>query len=73
LLAPQLWVGSLYGPNHLCPRILHGTDMSMLLRRPDLCWGILRNLCLGILYGLGLRPYPFLGRPALELRQQGFG
>jgi hypothetical protein len=62
------------GPD-LCPRILHGPDVSVLLHGPDLWSGILHNLCWGILYGLygpDLCPCIFLGRPSLELLEQGF-
>ena len=48
----------------------------LLLNGPDLFWGSLHKLCLGILYGL-YGPDQclciFLGRPSLELIQQGFG
>ncbi len=65
------------GPD-LCPCILHGSDVSVLLHGPDLWSGILHNLYWGILYGLDgmyghdLCPYIFLGRPSLELLQQVF-
>jgi hypothetical protein len=72
LLAPQLWMGILHGPD-LCPRILHGAKLSVPWRRPDLGSGILRRQRLAILHWLGLRPYIFRGRPGLELRQQGLG
>jgi hypothetical protein len=54
---------------------LHGPDLLLLLHGPDLFWGSLHDLW-GILYGLyalGLWPCIFLGRPGLELIQQGFG
>jgi hypothetical protein len=60
----------------LCSGILHGPDLSLLLHGPDLFWGSLRDLCLGILHGLygpDLCLCIFLGRPSLELIQQGFG
>jgi hypothetical protein len=47
--------------------------LSLLLHGPDLFWGILHDLRLGILYGLcglygpDLWPCIFLGRPSLEL------
>jgi hypothetical protein len=50
-----------------------------ILHGPDLCLGILHTLCSGILYGLyglygpDLCPRLLLGRPSLELLQQGFG
>src|SRR5712672_945351 len=49
---------------------LHGLDL--LLHRPDLFWGSLHDLCLGILcgrYGPDLYLCIFLGRPSLELIQ----
>jgi hypothetical protein len=55
---------------------LHGPDLLLLLHGPDLFWGSLHKLCLGILYGLygpDLCLCIFLGRPSLELIQQGFG
>ena len=63
----------------LCPRILHGPDVSVLLYRPDSCRGIfLHNLCRGILHNVGLGILHglhghdqclriFAGRPSLEL------
>ena len=53
---------------------LHGPDL--LSHRPDLFWGILHDLRLGILYrlyGPDLWPCIFLGRRSLELIQRGFG
>jgi hypothetical protein len=47
----------------------------MLLRGPNLRWGILCNRYAGILYEryrLDLCPRLFVGRPSLELVQQGF-
>jgi hypothetical protein len=74
MLPPDLCSGIPLGPD-LSPRILHGPDLSVLLHGPDLCCGILHNLYWGILYGLygpNLCPCIFLGRPSLELLQQGF-
>src|SRR5260370_2402414 len=81
LLPPDLCSGILHGPD-LCPRILYGPDPSVLLHGPDrlgifhnLFWDILHHLCWVTLYGLyrhDLCPYIFLGRPSLELLQQGF-
>ena len=62
------------GPD-LCSCILHGPDPSVLFHGPDLRWGILHNLYRGSLHGLcgpGLCPCLFLGRPSLELLEQGF-
>ena len=70
------------GPD-LCSRILHGPDPSVLFGGLDLCWGILHNLYRGSwrglyrgslhgLCGLDLCPCIFLGRPGLELLEQGF-
>ena len=67
----------------LCPRILHGPEVSVLFHGPDFWSGILHNLCWGILYGPDLCPrilhglYDqclriFVGRPSLELPEQGF-
>ena len=50
--------------------------MSLLLHGPDLFWGILHDLRLGILYrlyGPDLWPCIVFGRPSLELIQRGFG
>src|SRR5258706_13881531 len=82
LLAPRLCSGILDGPD-FCPRIVCRLDVSVLLHGPDLCSGILHDLCLvldlGILsglYGLFVLFGPdlciFLCRPSLELLQQGF-
>ena len=70
------------GPD-LCSRILHGSDPSVLFGGLDLRWGILHNLYRGSwrglyrgslhgLCGLDLCPCIFLGRPGLELLEQGF-
>jgi len=70
---PGLYTGILLGPD-LCPRILHVPDPLVLLRGLGRCWSILHNLCWGILYGLyrlDLCRCIFLGRPSLELLQQG--
>jgi hypothetical protein len=81
LHGPNLGLGVLLGPDlcshapHLCPDILHDL-CSGILHEPDLFWGILHDLCLGILHGLygwDLCLCIFLGRPSLELIQQGFG
>ena len=82
LLPPDLCSGILHEPE-LWLRILYVPDPSVLLHGPDrlgifhnLCWDILHDLCLGILYGLygpALCPCIFLGRPGLELIKQGFG
>src|ERR1700681_3324334 len=64
---------SIFRGADLCTRM---PDVSVLLQGPDLCSGTLHDLCLGILYGLygpDLCPCIFLGRPSLELREQGFG
>jgi hypothetical protein len=57
------------GPD-LCPRILLGPDVSVPLHGPDRWSGILHNLCWSILSGLYLCS---LGRPSLELPEQGIG
>ena len=57
------------------PRILYGPGPSVLFRGLDLGRGILHSLYRGSLHGpcgLGLRPCIFLGRPGLELLEQGF-
>jgi hypothetical protein len=74
LFFPDLCSVISLGPN-LCPCILQGPNPPVLFRRPNLCGGILRNLCRGILHGLywhDLCPCIFLGRPSLELLEQGF-
>jgi hypothetical protein len=63
LLPPDLCSGLLHMPD-LCPRILEGSDPSVLLH------GLVR--CLGILRGPTLCPCSFLGYPSLELLEQGF-
>ena len=53
----------------------HGPDVSVLFHGPDFWSSILHNLCWGSLYGLygpDLCPCIFLGRPSLELLEQGF-
>jgi hypothetical protein len=64
----------------LCSGILRGPDLSLLLHGSDLLCGSLRDLVLGILHGLYgpdldlcLCLCIILGRPSLELIQQGFG
>jgi hypothetical protein len=79
LHGPILCLGILLGPDlssrifhNLCS--LHGPDL--LLHRPDLFWGRLHDLCLGILYrlyGPDLWPCIVPDRPSLELIQRGFG
>jgi hypothetical protein len=57
----------------LCACILHGPDLSVLFHGPNPRWSILHP---GSLHGLcepGLSPCLFLGRPRLELLEQGFG
>jgi hypothetical protein len=74
LLPPNLCSGISLWPD-LSPRILHGPDLPVLFHGPDLCWCILHSLCPGILHGLPgprLCPCFFLGRPSLELLEQGF-
>ena len=59
----------------LCSCISHGLDPSVLFHGPDLRLGNLRHLYRGSLRGLcglGLCPCLFLGRPGLELLEQGF-
>ena len=89
LHGPILCLGILLGPDlysyifhNFCSGIfhdlcsLHGPDLLLLLHGPDLFWGSLHDLCLGILcgrYGPDLYLCIFLGRPSLELIQQGFG
>src|SRR5258707_5364557 len=81
MLPPDLCSGISLGPD-LCPRIVYRPDVSVLFHGPDLCSGILHDLCLvildlglGILYGLhgpDLCLCIFLCRPSLELLEQGF-
>ena len=59
----------------LCACILHGPHTPLLFHGPDLCRGILHDLYRGSLHGLcglSLGPCLFLGRPSLELLEQGF-
>ena len=84
LLSPDLCAGMSLGSD-LSPRILYGPEVSVLLYGlgscrgillHNLCGGILHNVGLGILYGLyghDQCPRIFVGRPSLELIQQGFG
>jgi len=78
LHGPILCLGILIWPD-LCSRIFHNLcsgifhdlcslhGLDLLLHRPDLFWGSLHDLCLGILYGRDLCPCIFLGRQGLEL------
>jgi hypothetical protein len=75
LLLSNLCTGISLGPD-LCPRILHGPDLSVFFQVSDLWLGILQNLCWGILsgpYGPNLCPWILLGHPSLELLEQGIG
>jgi len=69
-------------PVHAGPllRMLCGLGLSVLLHVVRRCWGIFQNLCscilyrahrLDLLYRLDVCPCIFLGRPSLELAQQG--
>ena len=87
LHGPILCLGILLGPDlyscifhNFCSDIFHdlcslqGHDLLLLLHGPDLFWGSLHDLFLGILYGLyGPDLYPCILRPSLRLIQQGFG
>ena len=75
LLPPDFFCGILHGPC-LCPRMMNGQDMSVLLHGPKRCSGIFRNLRRSILNGLsgpGLCLRILIRQPALESPEQGFG
>ena len=71
-ILPDICSAFLHVLDDVCPRNSYGPGPSVLLHGRDGCWGIFRDRCRVILYGLSQIPRILLGAPRLEFPKQGF-